>query len=167
MKFTIILMKKIVLRINSIIKVFIWKIFYFKSLHVYLLNVFYPNTHITFEKNGKLIIGKNCFFNRNCSLNTMKSISIGNNCIFGENVCIYDHNHKFSNKEQLIKKQGYNCKDVVIGDNCWICSNVIILAGANIGPNSIIGAGCVVSGDIPKNSIVRLDKKNIVIEERR
>lgn len=166
MKKLIINIKKILLRINSLIKVLCWKLLYFNSIKVNLTAIFYPKCHITFEKTGFLKIGKNCFFNRNCSINVMSKTVIGNNCIFGENVYIYDHNHKFSDKTKLIKKQGYKLKNTIIEDNCWIGSNVVILAGTIIGENSIIGAGCIISGTIPKNSIVRCDKNNY-IEERR
>lgn len=166
MKKIIINMKKIILRLNSIIKVLSWKLLYNNSIKININDIFYPKSHITFEKAGNLKIGKNCFFNRNCSINVMNETKIGNNCIFGENVSIYDHNHNFSDKTKLIKKQGYKLKKTIIEDNCWIGSNVVILAGCTIGENSIIGAGCVVSGIIPKNSIVRCDKNNF-IEERR
>lgn len=163
----VVVIKKFFLRMNSVIKVIIWKVCYLNNVSLHIYDIFYPRTHITIEKRGKLIIGKNCFFNRNCSLNVMESLKIGDNCIFGENVCIYDHNHKFSDKNIIIKNQGYNCKNIVIGDNCWICSNVTILSGVEIGSNSVIGAGCVINNNIPKNSIVRMNNKNIVVEERR
>ena len=47
---------------------------------------------------------------------------------------------------------------VEIGDNCWICSNVTILKGTRIGKNCVIGAGTVLSGNIPDNSIVKSNR---------
>lgn len=104
---------------------------------------------------GKVSIGDNVFFNNYCSINAKDSITIGNDTIFGENVRIYDHNHTFSEKDILIRYQGYTVAPIIIGNNCWICSNVIILKGVTIGDNVVIGAGCVISTDIPSNSICR------------
>ena len=49
--------------------------------------------------------------------------------------------------------------EVIIGDNCWIGSNVILLKGAHIGDGCVIGAGCVISQTIPANTIVRNDQE--------
>ena len=95
----------------------------------------------------------------------MEEIVIGDDCIFGENVDIYDHNHRFAQRE-LIKKQGFSKGGVKIGRNCWIGSNAVILKGAEIGDNVVVGAGCIIDGKIPSDCIVRT-KKNYEIEEIR
>lgn len=51
-------------------------------------------------------------------------------------------------------KSDFKAATITIGKNCWIGTNVVILKGTTIGDNCVIGAGCVVSGDIPKGSIV-------------
>ena len=109
---------------------------------------------ITSEKGGTIEIGSNCFFNNNCTLASLKKIKIGDNCLFGENVKIYDHNHIFKEKK-LIKKQGFSVKEVTIGNNCWICSNVVILKGVTIGDHCIVGAGVILWKDVPSNTIVK------------
>lgn len=103
---------------------------------------------------GHLKIGKGVFFNSFSSINCMDSIKIGDNSIFGENVKIYDHNHGFRDKSQLIHKQGYTTGKIVIGNNCWIGSNVTILKGVTIGDNSVVGSGCTIFKDIPDNVVV-------------
>lgn len=85
----------------------------------------------------------------------MKYVEIGDHCIFGENVKIYDHNHVFNIANKLISQSGYSCKEIIIGDNCWIGSNVTILAGAKIGNNCVIGANVVISKSIPNNTIIK------------
>lgn len=52
-------------------------------------------------------------------------------------------------------EQGYTTAPIHICNNYWIGSNVVILKGVNIGDNVVIGAGCVISTDIPSNSICR------------
>ena len=109
------------------------------------------------------------FFNNDCSLNANNSIEIGEGTLYGENVKIYDHNHRF-NQQKEIKQQGYSNGRVVIGQRCWIGSNVIILKGTEIGNNCVIGAGCVISGKISDNSVVRLTQcvvtENIIYKDK-
>lgn len=107
------------------------------------------------DGNGKVTIGNNVFFNNDCSIVAHNNIIIGNNCIFGENVKIYDHNHRF-NRKMLIKSQGFSSAPITIGENCWIANSVIILKGASIGNNCVIGAGCVIDKIIPDNTIVKI-----------
>ncbi|PTM26756.1 acyltransferase [Limosilactobacillus reuteri] len=119
--------------------------------------------HFFLEKNAKVILGKNIFLNRDFSASIVESLIIGDNCIFGENVKIYDQNHIFKDKDKPIAQQGFNVKNVCIGRNCWIASNVTILKGVTIGDNVIIGANCLIYKDIPSNSIVTLNESlNIV-----
>lgn len=120
--------------------------------------------HIYIEDGGSIFIGKNCFFNHNCSITARDKIFIGGNCIFGENVKIYDHNHKYRDKNKLISKQGFSSAPVVVNDNCWIGSNVTILKGVTIGENSVIGAGVIVYKNIPENSVVINQQDNVVIK---
>lgn len=75
--------------------------------------------------------------------------------MFGENVKIYDQNHKFRDRTKLIREQGYSKGRVKIGSNCWICTNAVILKGVEIGDNCVIGAGCIIYHNIPANSVVK------------
>ncbi len=154
---------KLIKRIHSLVKLVLWKIVYWSKFKTGINTVFYPLTHLVID-GGEVSVGKKCFFNRNCSINSRKRITIGDNVIFGENVCLYDHNHQYRNKEVLIRKQAFKDKEIVIGSNCWIGSNVTILAGATIGNNVVIGAGCVVKGNIPDNMILK-NGENYILEE--
>lgn len=114
------------------------------------------------ESPGEVYIGKGCFFNNDCSIVCRDSVVIGDNCMFAEGVKIYDHDHRFRDPDTLIKDQGYKSQPVIIGSNCWLANNVIVLKGTSIGSNTVIGAGCVVHGDIPENSIVSLDGELVI-----
>jgi len=118
-------------------------------------------TLLAFE-NGIINIGSGVFFNNSCSINALGQINIGDNCMFGENVRIYDHNHRFR-EARLIKEQGFSVGRVQIGNNCWIGSNVTILKNTTIGDNSVISAGICLQGDIPPNSLVISDGNQIVV----
>lgn len=119
-------------------------------------NVYFrKNSTVTIRRTGKVYIGNNVFFNNYISINCHSNIRIGDNCLFGENVKIYDHNHKFRDKNSPIAGQGYSYGDISIGNNCWIGSNVVILKGVKIGNNVVIGANCVIDKDVAENTIVK------------
>ncbi|OAS88194.1 MULTISPECIES: acyltransferase [Metabacillus] len=118
------------------------------------------------EKEGRFKIGNGCFFNFNCTITCFGDTTIGNDCIFGENVKFYDHNHRFSDTEVLIRNQGYKVGSIKIGNNCWIGSNVTILKDITIGDNVVIGANCLINKSIPSNTIVK-PKNELIFEEKR
>lgn len=151
-EFIVITIKKIILKVKYKNKIIIGKKAYWRS-----------NLNIRIEKNGKLILGNSCFFNNNCSITCQNYIKIGRNTIIGEDVKIYDHNHIF-NKRQTIANQGFNTDKVIVGNNCWIGSNVILLKGTVIGDNCVVAAGSIISSVIPNNSIVK-NNRNISIEK--
>lgn len=111
--------------------------------------------NLLIENDGYVKIGNRCFFNNDCSISSNYKVVIGDECLFGENVKIYDHNHRFANPNLSIKDQGFSNGEVKIGNHCWVCSNVVILKGASIGDNCVIGAGCVISGIVSDNKIVK------------
>lgn len=139
--------------INRRLKMFLLKCQYGKSFQ-YKKFHFRNGFHVYIEDEGCINIGKNCFFNNYCSITARKEITIGNDCIFGENVKIYDHNHKYIDKDKLIREQGFISEPVVIEDNCWIGSNVTILKGVRIGSGCVVGAGVVVYKDVPADTII-------------
>lgn len=126
-----------------------FKILFKKNVH------FRKASTICIRNNGVLIVNENTFFNNGISINCHAKIEIGTNCLFGENVKIYDHNHKFRDKNQPIAHQGYSVGNVLIGNNCWIGSNVVILKGVTIGDNVVVGANCVIAENILSNTIVK------------
>lgn len=80
--------------------------------------------------------------------------NIGNYVMMGENVTIIHKNHSFSRTDIPMMFQGYEEeKPIIIDDDVWIGSNVTILDGAHIGKGCIIGAGAVVTNEIPDYSI--------------
>lgn len=157
-KVIIIVDMNIVLKIVRKFNIYIHRFYYrFLCPNITLGNNFNFRSHflINYSKEARIIVGDNNFFNNYCSLNVRHELKIGNNCIFGEGVKIYDHNHKFSLANIPVIEQGFSCKRVEIGNNCWIGSNVVILAGAKIGDNVVIGAGCTINQIIEPDMIVR------------
>lgn len=116
-------------------------------------------TRLAAVSGGNLKIGDHCFFNRNCTIISRNSIEIGEGCTLGPNVCIYDHDHVFGRNGQTGQ---FKLGKIIIGDNCWIGADAIILRDTVIGKNCVIAAGCVVKGNIPDSSIVSMQRELII-----
>lgn len=92
-------------------------------------------------------------------------VTIGNNVMFGPKCSLFAENHVFSDTESTIKSQGVSQKGITVEDDCWIGSNVTILDGVTIGKGSVIGAGTLVTKDVPANSII-IDKRDKLVRNR-
>ncbi len=110
-----------------------------------------PRVH--FESIEKIRLGNNVSFNYNCFINAYGNLTIGDNCLFGPGLTIITSNHNFKGTEN-IRNLGHTKKPVKIGNNVWVAANVTILPGVTIGDNVIIGAGSIVTKDIPSNKVV-------------
>ncbi|MBW3695836.1 sugar O-acetyltransferase [Vibrio sp. T187] len=96
--------------------------------------------------------GKNFYANFNCVILDVNSVEIGDNVMFAPNVQIYTAGHPIEVKARVEEgvEFGY---PITIGDNVWIGGGVIVCPGVNIGKNTVIGAGSVVTKDIPANVV--------------
>lgn len=92
-------------------------------------------------------VGKNFFANYNCTIIDVAQVTIGDNCQLAPNVAIYTAGHPI---HPVSRNSMYEYGiEVTIGDNVWIGGNTVILPGVHIGSNTVIGAGSVVTKDIP------------------
>jgi len=100
-------------------------------------------------------IGNNCSFNYNVTIDASNcgSIIIKNDVIIGPNVVIRASDHNFEDVNIDINKQGHRSGIIKIQNNVWIGANVTITKDVEIGEGSIIGAGAVVTKNIPPYSI--------------
>lgn len=110
------------------------------------------NVTLAVQRNASIVIGKNVGFGNGCEIVCHGKIEIGDNTLFGPNVMVYDHNHEFS-FSRGVNRTHYEIGEVIIGNNCWIGANAVLLKDVHIGDNVIIGAGSVVTKDIPSNCI--------------
>ena len=100
---------------------------------------------------GKHIsIGEGCYFNQGITMIDDWKIEIGDRCLFGPNVTLCTTGHAISPKH---RGDGMYSFPIRIGNNCWIGANVVILPDVTIGDNSVIGAGSIVTRNIPANVI--------------
>ena len=92
-------------------------------------------------------VGKNFFANYNCTIIDVAKVIIGDNCQMAPNVAIYTAGHPiYPDTRNTAWEYG---KEVRIGDNVWIGGNTVICPGVTIGDCCVIGAGSVVTKDIP------------------
>jgi acetyltransferase-like isoleucine patch superfamily enzyme len=126
-----------------------------KESSVHFGHLVYIRKGTDIEAHGSAVIhiGNSVFLNKNCTIVARTEIRIGSNCLFGEDVSICDHNHRHSERGIPYRKQGFDCKPVIIGNNVWIGAKAFIGSGVAIGDNAIIGAGAIVTKDVPSNTL--------------
>ncbi len=107
----------------------------------------FPPFYTDFGKN--ILVGENVFINACCHFQDHGGVTIGDGSQIGHNVVFATLNH-FLTPEQ--RKMTYSAP-IVLGKNVWVGSNVTILQGVSIGDNAVIGAGAVVTHDVPPNTV--------------
>ncbi len=108
---------------------------------------------------GKNItVGKNVFINSSCHFQDQGGIKIGNNVLIGHSVVIATLNH---NQNPQLRGSMFP-KPVKIGNDVWIGSNSTILPGVTINDGAIVGAGSVVTKDVPQNAVVAGNPAQII-----
>lgn len=96
-------------------------------------------------------VGNNFYAGYNCTILDMAPVTIGNDCMLGPNVGLYTAGHSIEPVDR--NKTGYGIP-IQLGHNVWIGGSSVILAGIQIGDNSIVAAGSVVTKDVPANTMV-------------
>ncbi len=102
----------------------------------------------------KVEIGENVYINSHVSLNGQGWLTLGDNILIGPYTSIWTSNHSFANPDIPINQQGDEFRPVSIGNDVWIGAQVVILPGVHIGNGAVIGAGSIVTKDIPEYAIV-------------
>lgn len=123
----------------------------------------YQRTIIVAREEGKIHIGNNVGIS-GATIYSKESIKIGDYTNIGGNVKILDHDfhpieaeaRKMNNMSMVAKKA------IIIGENVFIGCNSILLKGTEIGDNSVVGAGSVVSGKFPANVIIAGNPARII-----
>ena len=96
---------------------------------------------------SNIITGEKVFFNFNCVVLDVMQVSIGSRTLFGPNVQIYTATHPMNHQ---IRASGVElARPVVIGEDVWVGGSAVICPGVSIGDRAVIGAGSVVTKDIP------------------
>jgi acetyltransferase-like isoleucine patch superfamily enzyme len=100
-------------------------------------------------EDATLAIGGGTFLNFGASISAAERITIGEGCLIGNYVVIMDTDYHDLQDHARPGKSA----PITIGDNVWLGTRVTVLKGVTIGSNSVIGAGSVVTSDIPEGSL--------------
>ncbi|MEX6689939.1 acyltransferase [Danxiaibacter flavus] len=112
----------------------------------------HPSCHILVPQ--QMEIGDNSSISSYTTIYAAFGVKIGCNCLISSNCGISSINHIMDSTNRIRDdREGNFCRPVIIGDNVWIGMNVCVLPGVQIGDNAIIGAGSVVTKDVPPNEI--------------
>ncbi len=95
--------------------------------------------------------GENFYINHNGVVLDCAKVKFGDNVFIGPNCGFYTAIHPIKAEERITFME--TAKPITVGDNVWIGGNAVILPGVTIGRNSVIGAGSVVTKDIPDNVV--------------
>ena len=98
---------------------------------------------------SNILLGRMCFFNFNCVVLDVCAVKIGDYCQFGPAVQIYTATHPMN--ADLRRRQEFG-RPVEIGSDVWVGGGAIICPGVKIGPRCVIGAGSVVTRDVPEGA---------------
>jgi acetyltransferase-like isoleucine patch superfamily enzyme len=110
-------------------------------------------------KSGKVDIGRHCLVCPGTRILSATSITIDDDCMMAQNVCITDADwHDLYDRSSPIG----NTQPVVIDKNVWIGDSAMVCKGVHIGENAIIGAGSIVTKDVPANAIAAGNPASVV-----
>ncbi|QNE19639.1 sugar O-acetyltransferase [Kribbella qitaiheensis] len=95
-------------------------------------------------------VGRNVFINQRCQLNDTGGIEIGDDVMIGPGVSLITSGHPV---EPASRRDGITAAPIRIERNVWIGASAMILQGVTIGEHSVIGAGAIVTHDIPPSTL--------------
>ncbi|MCL2470081.1 MAG: acyltransferase [Alphaproteobacteria bacterium] len=101
---------------------------------------------------ASISIGNNSELGSRCIIE--KNVRIGDDVMMGPDVKILTHNHHYDRLDTPIRLQGLETFETTIGNDVWIGANVTILPNKKIGHHAILGAGAVITKDVPDGAIV-------------
>lgn len=102
---------------------------------------------------GEIVFGHHCSVNPHCVIYGHGNLSVGNYVRIAAHTVIIPANHVVEDKNTPISLQGLTCQGITIEDNVWIGAGVTIIDGVNLGSGAVIGAGSVITKDVPPNEI--------------
>lgn len=97
----------------------------------------------------RIRVGRKVFINQCCTIYDMGGVDIGDRVMIGPNVNIITEGHAM---DPAGRRDFVEARPIVIRDNVWIATGATILGGVTVGENSVVGAGAVVTKDVPPNS---------------
>jgi len=113
------------------------------------------HTHaILMTYGGQISLGSYCTVNPFCILYGHGGIKIGNEVRIATHTVMVASNHVYDDPNRSIRSQGVTGRGIVVEDDVWVGAGVSVLDGVTIGRGSVVGAGAVVTTDVPPYSVV-------------
>jgi acetyltransferase-like isoleucine patch superfamily enzyme len=103
---------------------------------------------------GAIEIGPKSVLGQECTISAYERVRIGEQCVIADRAMFIDFDHGVVEVERPIREQGIYTRPVEVGSNVWIGYGACVLRGVRVGDNSIVGANCVVTRDVPANAVV-------------
>ncbi|MFT5260758.1 MAG: acetyltransferase-like isoleucine patch superfamily enzyme [Saprospiraceae bacterium] len=123
------------------------------GIHIADKTLIGPNVRLR-SRSGTISIGESSNIGPDCHIGTASKLTIGKHCLFGGHCYIGGQMHSFDDTEIPITEQAMvPTQGVSIGDDVWLGAHVIVLDGINIGHGAVIGAGSIVTKDIPEYAV--------------
>jgi acetyltransferase-like isoleucine patch superfamily enzyme len=113
-----------------------------------------------------ITLGRKCFIGEYNVIRGQGGVTLGNHVYTGSQVQILAVNHVFDDPDVPIMEQGITAQGIMIEDDVWLASGVIVLDGVRIGRGSVVGAGSVVTEDLPAYSIAVGSPAQVVRDRR-
>jgi acetyltransferase-like isoleucine patch superfamily enzyme len=102
---------------------------------------------------GRLVMNNNSHISDNCIIDISDDVIIGEGVAIGPNCIFYTHDHEYNDLSLPAWSGGKTTGAINIGDNAWLGSGVTVLPGVTIGRHVVVGAGSVVTKNIPNNTV--------------
>ena len=116
---------------------------------------------------GPFVMGRRVQISTGCFIAAgVGGLTFGDDVLVSPNCTILTGNYRFDRLDVPLPDQGTQSKGVRIGDRVWVGSNSVVLPGAVVGENVIVSAGSVVSGEVPRNSIVLGNPAKVIFTRR-
>lgn len=108
-----------------------------------------PGCVVQVGNGASLTIEDGVYMNEGCRVTVVESARIGAGTLFGPNVQIYDHDHRFDRGGVHSELRSAS---VAIGERCWLCANVVVTSGCSIADRALVSANSVVTRDLAEEA---------------
>lgn len=120
------------------------------------------------KSSGELLrIGERTDISSGCFLSAaVGRLIIGDDCLIGPNCSILSNNYNTSRMDLTFREQGHNSRGTRIGNNVLIGANTVVVDGSEIGDGVVVAANSLVSGKIPRNTVIQGNPARVIFVRR-
>ena len=116
--------------------------------------LFEPGVWITAPGRARVRIGAGTFLNQGVMVASHELVEIGEHCMLANGCFVSDASHRYDDPDRPVPWQGFTSKGPTrIGANCWLGAHAVVTSGVCVGERCVIGAGSVVTHDLPPFSV--------------